>query len=96
MALSRLEEWKGRIIAYLGGGGISLYSDSVAANAEPAAELAAHSQEFFTAQLFSGLGLFFVGCRLIFDLYVFLDERRFKREQLKLEAQALKEQEQNG
>ncbi|WP_253825338.1 hypothetical protein [Vibrio sp. 03-59-1] len=82
MPLARIEEWKGRIIAYFGGGGIAAYSDQVAAKAQEAAHVATN-QEIFTAQLFSGVGLLFVGCRLIFDIVVFIDKCRQRRKEKK-------------
>ncbi len=81
MPLARFEEWKGRIIAYFGGGGISAYSGNVAAKAQSAAEMTATHQEIFTAQFISGIGLFLVGCRLVFDIVVFIDKCRQRRKE---------------
>ncbi|WED23062.1 hypothetical protein L3Q72_06625 [Vibrio sp. JC009] len=79
-ALQRWQEWKGRLIAYLGGGGLSAFSANVTAQAKQAAEVTTTvAPDMFTANLFTALGLIFVGGRLIFDIVVYIDQRRLKR-----------------
>ncbi|CAH8235341.1 hypothetical protein [Vibrio aestuarianus] len=74
-----LHEWKGRIIAYGGGSSVSAFSGAVAANAQQAVDHTASSPDITTANVISIIGLIFIGCRLIFDVVVWLDERRQKR-----------------
>ncbi|EIU6870662.1 hypothetical protein L5169_004799 [Vibrio parahaemolyticus] len=76
----RFHEWKGRLIAYGGGTGVSVFSNEVAAKAQQAAETAAASPEITTANLISLGGLLVIAGRLVFDIYVHFDKKRQKRE----------------
>lgn len=78
--LERFHEWKGRLIAYGGGTGVSAFSNEVAAKAQQAAETAAASPEITTANLISLGGLLVIAGRLVFDVYVHFDKKRQKRE----------------
>lgn len=80
MLFERLHEWKGRLIAYGGGTGVSVFSNEVAAKAQQAAETAASSPEITTANLISLGGLLVIAGRLIFDIYVHFDKKRQQRE----------------
>ncbi|HFG1968374.1 TPA: hypothetical protein ACGF6M_001640 [Vibrio cholerae] len=75
----RLQEWKGRLIVYLGGGGISLISESVTARANEVAEAAASLPDPMTFNPYTATGLVLVGGRLVFDVFVYLDQRRLKK-----------------
>ncbi|HFQ4959218.1 TPA: hypothetical protein ACGUPM_002671 [Vibrio vulnificus] len=79
MALTRIEEWKGRIITYGGSGGISLYNEKAIAKAQEAAEVVANNSELFTERLISSIGLFLIACRLVFEIFAFFDQRRLKK-----------------
>lgn len=77
--LDLLHEWKGRIISYGGGSGVTAFSGTVAAKAQQAAEHTVSSPDITTANVISIIGLIFIGCRFVFDVVVWLDERREKR-----------------
>ncbi|EPJ0793292.1 hypothetical protein ATY35_09615 [Vibrio cidicii] len=75
----QLQEWKGRLIVYLGGGGISFFSESVTARAREVAEAAAAIPDPVVFNPYTTAGLVFVGGRLVFDIFVYLDQRRMKK-----------------
>jgi hypothetical protein len=79
MTLSRIEEWKGRIITYGGSGGISLYNEKAIAKAHEAAELVHNSGQ--AERVLSSVGLFLIACRLVFEIYVFFDQRKLKKQE---------------
>lgn len=70
----RASEWKGRVIAYCGGGGVSLFSH------EAAAQTAQTVHEVTYANWISLGGLLVIVCRLAFDVYVHFEKKRMKRE----------------
>ncbi|MBO1894215.1 hypothetical protein HNW13_000145 [Shewanella sp. BF02_Schw] len=76
--LTKASEWKGRLIAYGGGSGISAFSNEVAAKAQQAADVAAQmpASALTISTLVSIGGLTVVAGRLIFDIWKYLDMRR--------------------
>ena len=74
--LENLHEWKGRLIAYCGGTGVSVFSETVAAKAQQSSELATSSPDITIANLISIGGLVVVIARLIFDIWVHFDKRK--------------------
>ncbi|GCF89244.1 MULTISPECIES: hypothetical protein [Shewanella] len=76
--LIKASEWKGRLIAYGGGSGISIFSSEVAAKAQEAADMAAQipTSAFTISTLVSVGGLLVVAGRLVFDIWKYLDERQ--------------------
>ncbi|WP_136487859.1 hypothetical protein [Vibrio sp. H11] len=82
--LQKYQEWKGRLIAYVGGSGVSLFSNNVAANAKQIAESTVHNPDVTLANLVSLGGLVVIFARLVFDIYVHFDGKRRKpKENLK-------------
>ncbi|WP_027697229.1 hypothetical protein [Vibrio litoralis] len=82
----RLSEWKGRLIAYIGGGGISIVSSTSSVKAQVAAEhLPSAQATLTTANVISIVGLIFVGFRLAFDVYVYINSKRKESEQNRTE-----------
>ncbi len=79
--LKKASEWKGRSIAYGGGGGISLFSIEVAAKAQEAVDMAAQipASTFAVSTLVSVGGLLVVAIRLVFDIWKYLDQRKQKK-----------------
>ncbi|MFD2178531.1 hypothetical protein [Veronia pacifica] len=80
--IDRVSDWKGRLIAYCGGAGVSVFSASA-----PAAESAVStaSPDILTLTILPGtsvsallsiLGALVVVCRLIFDIWTYFDQRR--------------------
>ncbi|WP_412497274.1 hypothetical protein [Vibrio fluvialis] len=78
--IQKLQEWKGRLIAYVGGSGVSLFSNNVAANAKQVAEAAATNPDVTLANLISLGGLIVIAGRLAFDIYVHFDKKRQQQE----------------
>lgn len=76
----KLHDFKGRLIAYGGGSGVSFFSNEVAAKAQQAAESAASSPDITLANLISLGGLLVIAGRLVFDIYVHFDKKRQERE----------------
>ncbi|MCG6308977.1 hypothetical protein K6U49_10315 [Vibrio alginolyticus] len=74
----KLHDFKGRLIAYGGGGGVSLFSNEVAAKAQQAAQTAASTPDITLANLISLGGLALIAARFIFDVYVYFDKKRAK------------------
>lgn len=78
--LIKASEWKGRLIAYGGGSGISIFSNEVAAKAQEAADMAAiPTSAFAISTLVSVGGLLVVVGRLVFDIWKYLDERQRRK-----------------
>lgn len=74
-----VQEWKGRLIAYGGGSSVSVFSGTVAAKAQEASDAALAIPEITTANLISFGGLVVIAGRLAFDIYVYVDQKRKKR-----------------
>ncbi|MCC2521062.1 hypothetical protein [Vibrio coralliilyticus] len=72
-----LQEWKGRLIAYLGGGGVSVFSGATAAKAQQAAQDVSTVPDITTANIISIAGLVIIGLRLVFDVWTYFDKRKF-------------------
>lgn len=69
----KAHEWRGRLITYVGGSGVSLFShEAVAKTAESASEVT-------MANWISLGGLVLVAIRLCFDIYVHIKKERHKR-----------------
>lgn len=82
MSLARFEEWKERTITYVGGGSISLYNEKVLAKAQETAEAVASSGQS-VERLISTAGLILIASRLDFEIFMFFDQRKLKKEQQK-------------
>ncbi|KYO58420.1 hypothetical protein [Vibrio parahaemolyticus] len=78
--IERFHDWKGRVIAYGGGTGVSVFSNEVAAKAQHAAESAAAAPDVTYANLISLGGLLVIAGRLAFDIYVHFDKKRTAEE----------------
>lgn len=78
--ISQANEWTGRVIAYLGGGGLSVFSADVAAKTQHAAEVASSADYSFVPMLVSVGGLLVVAGRLVFDVWKYFDIRNNKLE----------------
>lgn len=84
--LERLSDLQGRLIAYIGGGGICAYSSDVTARAKEAAEvmqqsrlLLIHITEWLTiGDVLTLIGAFVVFGRFVLDVIKYLDSRRGK------------------
>ena len=82
--INRLSDIKGRLIAYVGGGGVSVYSADVTAKAKEAAETVQSSRLLtfpITSWLTVGDVLTLVGAlvvlgRFAFDVFKYFDQRR--------------------
>ncbi|PSW53035.1 hypothetical protein [Photobacterium leiognathi] len=72
-ACEHVSEWRGRVIAYIGGGGVSLFSHEVAASVE---QTSVNVHELSFANWISLGGLAVVVCRLAFDIYVHFEKKR--------------------
>ena len=79
--LTKASEWKGRLIAYGGGSGISAFSSEVAAKAQQAADVVAQipTSALTISTLVSIGGLTVVAGRLVFDIWKYLDLRRRRK-----------------
>ena len=75
-SIEKFHEWKGRIIAYGGGSGVSTFSGSVAAKAQQATEAALTSPDITIANMASIGGLLVIAGRLAFDIWVYFDKRK--------------------
>ena len=78
--IERLNEWKGQLIAYGGGGSVSLFSNQVAAKASETVEVVTAMPDITTANMISLGGLVLIAFRLIFDIYTYFDKKRERRE----------------
>ena len=78
--IERLNEWKGQLIAYGGGGSVSLFSNQVAAKASETVEVVTAMPDITTANMISLGGLVLIAFRLIFDIYAYFDKKRERRE----------------
>ena len=74
--VARIQEWKGSLISYLGGTGVTMFSSEVAARAEDAAKVTGTYHEVTLANWLSLGGLIVIAARLIFDVYVHIDKKR--------------------
>lgn len=82
--INKLSDLKGRLIAYIGGGGITAYSADVTAKAKEAAETVQQSRLLtmpITSWLTVGDVLTLIGAmvvlgRFLFDVYKYFDQRR--------------------
>lgn len=82
--IDRLSDLRGRLIAYIGGGGIATYSADVTAKAKEAAETVQQSRLLtlpITSWLTVGDVLTLIGAlvvlgRFLFDVYKYFDQRR--------------------
>ncbi|BDM64557.1 hypothetical protein NFHSH190041_20090 [Shewanella sp. NFH-SH190041] len=77
---TKLHEWQGRLIAYLGGGSVSAYSYDAAAKAGEVNQLIVNSLYPYDYRLISMIisvcGLLVVVVRLGWDIWTYFDKRK--------------------
>ncbi|HHY0482742.1 hypothetical protein, partial [Vibrio parahaemolyticus] len=92
--IDKVSEWKGRLIAYGGGSGVSAYSANSVAKPNPIPEVAQQATDILSVYILPGvtvgsaitiLGIVVVLGRFIFDVWKYFDQRRLKLLELKRE-----------
>lgn len=85
--LDRVSEWKGRLIAYGGGSGVSAYSAETVAKSQHVPETAHQVTDILSTYILPGvtvgsfltiLGATVVVGRFVFDVWKYFDQRRLK------------------
>ena len=78
--LNKIQEWQGRLIAYLGGGSVSAFSYDAAAKAGELNQLitnSAYPSDYRLASVFISIfGLCVVVFRLGWDIWTYFDKRK--------------------
>ena len=78
--LNKIQEWQGRLIAYLGGGSVSAFSYDAAARAGELNQLITNSAYPYDYRLISivisGFGLLIVAGRFAWDIWTYFDKRK--------------------
>ncbi|PMN73169.1 hypothetical protein [Enterovibrio norvegicus] len=86
--LDRFTEWKGRLIAYGGGGGVYVYSSDSVATVQHAPQAAQQATDILHYYIIPGvtvgstlsiLGITAVIVRLVFDIWKYFDERPYRK-----------------
>jgi hypothetical protein len=79
--INRASEFQGRFIAYVGGSGVFVFSNEVAAKAQQAADMAQQTPigPFTISTVVSVGGLVVVFGRLAFDVFKYFDQRKKRK-----------------
>lgn len=85
IVIDKVSEWKGRMIAYGGGSGVSAYSTKAAAKSSELPSAAHHASDILSTYILPGvtlgsaisiLGILVVVSRFVFDVWKYFDQRR--------------------
>ncbi|HGY9586719.1 TPA: hypothetical protein ACOJQP_005188 [Vibrio harveyi] len=85
--IDKVSEWKGRLIVYGGGSGVSAYSAKSVANSNQIPEVAQQATDILSVYILPGvtvgsaitiLGIVVVIGRFVFDVWKYFDQRRLK------------------